>query len=233
MRPYYADEFVTLYQGDCLEIICTWTDADVLVTDPPYGRDWQSGAGLKNANNKGRGSKRHQGIANDSSPAARDEALAAWGVKPGMVFGDLLIAPPPNAVQCLIYAKAADAGIRGARAGFRRDAEAIYLTGSWPCAVGGRTSVVRSRSWVAGPTSPAFRYGHPHAKPVDLIEELLTACPPGVIADPFAGSGSILVAARNAGRKAIGIEIEEQYCDLIVRRLSQGVLPITDVSDMG
>lgn len=220
MKPYYEDDLVTLYHGDCLEVDA-WIEADVLVTDPPYGRNWQFGSGLKNSSNKGRGSKAHSGIANDHSPAVRDLALIAWGEKPGVVFGDLLIAQPRMAVQCLIYAKAEDAGIRGARAGFRRDAEAIYLTGPWPSAIGGRSSILRSRSWVAGPRSPAVRYGHPHAKPVDLLEELLKVCPPGSIADPFAGSGSTLIAARNLGRNAIGVEIDEAYCELIANRLSQ------------
>lgn len=224
--PYYRDDYVTLYHGDAREFT-EWRAADVLVTDPPYGRRWRSGSGLTNADGHGQPRRCHGGIAGDRDTGTRDTALTAWGSsRPGIVFGDLLVAQPRNAVQCLIYAKAADAGIRGARGGFRRDVEAVYLIGPWPSAVGGRTSVLTSRSWVAGPSSPAYRYGHPHAKPLDLLEQLLLFTPPGMVADPFAGSGTTLVAARNLGRRAIGVELDERHCETAARRLDQMCLQL-------
>jgi site-specific DNA-methyltransferase (adenine-specific) len=124
-------------------------------------------------------------------------------------------------VQVLGYEKPIDAGVKGARAGFRRDLEEIYLVGPWPVGVGGRSSVLRTGGLVAGPRGVGTRNGHPHAKPVDVMEDLIRACPPGVIADPFAGSGSTLIAARNLGRRAIGVEISEEYCERAALRLSQ------------
>lgn len=222
--PYYDDGTVTVYHGDCLEVR-EWLSADVLVTDPPYGRRWRSGSGMTNSAGRGNGSQPHGGIVGDEDTSTRDAALAIWGERPAVVFGDLLCTQPAGAVQALIYGKAADAGVKGARAGFRRDVEAIYLCGPWPSGVGGETSILRSRSWVAGPTSPAARLKHPHAKPGDLMERLVTLHP-GVVADPFAGCGSTLVAARNLGRRAIGVEIEERYCEVIARRLDQGCLAL-------
>jgi DNA methylase len=222
VQPYYADDLVTLYHGDCREVL-EWLTADVLVTDPPYGRGWSSGGQLTNAHGHG-SSKRSAGIANDGDTSARDEALAVWGDGLALVFGDLLAPQPAGAVQALIYAKPDDAGIRGARAGWRRDAEAIYLIGPWPAGVGGRSSVIRTNGRVAGPRGVAIRSAHSHAKPVDVMETLISACPPGVIADPFAGSGSTLIGARNQGRQAIGVEIEERYCEAAARRLSQATL---------
>jgi len=220
MSLYFADDLVTLYLGDC-RAVTEWLAADVLVTDPPYG----IGYGRK------RGTwtmpvGRPDRIEGDADTALRDWALAAWGgARPSVAFGDLKLAAPARTTQVLVYRKPPDSGTHGAAAGFRHDVEAVYLIGPWPHAIGGRSSVIESGArMVGGQFGPAGRYGHPHAKPVDVMETLIAACPPGVIADPFAGSGSTLVAARNLGRRAVGVELEERYCEMAARRLSQMVL---------
>jgi site-specific DNA-methyltransferase (adenine-specific) len=170
-------------------------------------------------------SNAHPGIANDHDTSTRDAALEVWGKRPGVVFGDLMLGPPQGTVQTLIYRKPPNAGTRGAMGGFRRDLEAIYLIGKWSTGLGGRTSMIATSATTQGnPYSVQGIHGHPHAKPGDVMEQLITACPPGVIADPFAGSGSTLVAARNLGRHAIGVELDERYCETIARRLAQTVL---------
>lgn len=213
--PYYADEHVTLYHGDCREVT-EWLSADVLVTDPPYGRGWKQG---DTDTGRGWSANSHGGIAGDSDTGLRDWALAAWGDRLAISFGDLMLTPPSGTKQVLPYEKAIQSGVRGATAGFRRDAEAVYLIGRWPSGLGGRGSVLRTN--VRTHHVLVTRDGHPHAKPVDVMETLIAACPPGVIADPFAGSGSTLKAARNQGRRAIGVEVDERYCELTARRLSQ------------
>ena len=217
MKPYYQDDLVTLYHGDCLEIP-EWVTADVLVTDPPYGRDWKQG---DTGRGRGWASDNHKGIANDTTTETRDAALAIWGTaKPALAFGDLMIAPPSTIKHVLIYNKGDSAGFTGAVGGYRRNVEAIYLIGSgWGSGLGGRSAIVSTSVSAGG--NLARLTGHPHTKPIDVMGALLAASPPGVVADPFAGSGATLVAARNLGRRAIGVELEERYCEIIAKRLSQ------------
>lgn len=217
--PYYADDLVTLHHGDCREIDA-WLAADVLVTDPPYGRAWAA------HNFKAVGARAHAGILNDHSTEARDNVLAAWGSpRPAIVFGDLMFAPAPGTKQVLVYRKQSNAGLRGALGGYRRDTEAIYIIGKWSSGWGGDTSVLTTTSRDAADGSR--RYGHPHTKPLDLMQQLITRTE-GVIADPFAGAGSTLVAARSLGRPAIGVELDEAYCEMAARRLSQGAFDFGD-----
>lgn len=222
---YFDDGTVQLWHGDCREFTA-WLAADVLCTDPPYGRGWRQGDLKGDA---------HAGIAGDDGTAARDDALALWGVgRLAIVFGDLMMPPPATTKQVLVYRKPPVSGMRGAIGGYRRDAEAIYLVGPWSSGLGGRTSVVASGARnVAGAQGLTGRYRHPHAKPVDVLEQLIATCPPGAIADPFAGSGSTLIAARNQGRRAIGVELEEKYCETAARRLSQTALDLTPDAGWG
>lgn len=231
MKPYYADEFVTLYHDDALTMQgWPWAQCGVLVTDPPYGKGWHQGAARTASNRRTTTGSRqarngYAGIPGDADTDTRDKALAVWGNRPAVVFGDLLMPCPAGTRQVLIYRKPADSGTKGTYAGFRRDVEGVYLIGPWTVGLNGDSSVLTSGARTVGnPVGLAARYRHPHAKPVDVMCDLIGRCPPGTIADPFAGSGSTLIAAIMDGRKAVGVEIDEAHCETIARRLSQGLL---------
>ena len=218
MDPYYRDDLVSLYHGDCRGVT-DWLSADVLVTDPPYGIAWKKG------HNKAAKSRAHAGIVNDQDTTVRDEILTLWGSRPAAVFGSFYAPQPAGLCQWLIYRKPNDAGVVGSVTGWRRDVEPIFLVGKWPKRTARWSSVLESRTrTIGGANGAAARYGHPHAKPLDLMEVLIAAAPPGAIADPFTGSGSTLIAAKLQGRRAIGVELDERYCEIAAQRLSQDAL---------
>lgn len=218
MTPYWQGDGITLYHGDCLEVT-DWLEADVLVTDPPYGMAHVSGWDNPN-----------RAIANDATTDVRDGVLALWGSKPAAVFGTWKMPRPVSTRHLVIWDKSdgTGSGMGDLDAAFGNSHEEIYILGSWPR--GTRTrhpSVIRTGS---GLRSLSGKLGHPTPKPEGLMGLVIAAAPPGTIADPFAGSGSTLVAAKLQGRSAIGVELEERYCEIAARRLDQGVLDFGDAS---
>lgn len=226
--PYYEDDLVTLYHGDSTEI-ANWLEADVLVTDPPYGRSWRQGRLKDKRGGYKAESASRAGIVGDGSTAMRDTILTMWGPdKPAILFGDLMLAPPTGTRLTAVYAKPPNSGMRGAIGGLRRDLEAIYLYGrAWESHLGGDSSLFSTHEPSMGGAGGiiAKSGGHPHAKPQDIMRRLITLTPDTAsVADPFAGSGSTLVAASFLGRRAIGVECEEKFCEMAASRLSQGLL---------
>jgi DNA modification methylase len=221
VEPYYADELVTLYHGDCREVT-EWLTADVLVTDPPYGIGWTRGRRAATHNPGG-----HNGIEGDSDTSMRDAALKTWMAdRPALVFGSLRAAYPDGWKRMLVFHKpTVGAGLYGNRMPWLTSWEPVFALGTWPDQTPSLDAVISTGARSAsGYSGYATRYQHPHAKPVDVMETLISACPPGTIADPFAGSGSTLIATRNLSRQAVGVELDERYCELAARRLSQMVL---------
>lgn len=212
MKPYFQNDLVTLYHGDCLEVT-EWLSADVLVTDPPYGIAWESGA-LNDKRDVRQASE--QSIASDENLEVRDKALELWGKRIGIVFGTWKMDRPKNTTNVLIWHKAnKQPGVLTHP--FYSNHEEIYTLGTG--FVGKPMQSVITTNEHRG-MQPRL-IGHPTPKPIHLMEQLIAKCPDGIIADPFAGSGATLIAARNLGRKVIGVEMEEKYCELIANRLSQ------------
>jgi len=206
MTPYYADDLVTIYHGDCREWV---PEADVIVTDPPYGIAYHSG----------KDGELPRSLDGDLSTLVRDEVLAAFD-GPAVVFGTWRSERPANVRALLIWDTGGALGMGDLTIPWKPSHQEIYVTGTG--FTGRRTSDVLRYPPVQ---SSAYRGRlHPTEKPVALMRDLIQKCPEGLILDPFMGSGTTLVAAKSLGRKAIGIEIEERYCEIAARRCSQEVL---------
>jgi DNA modification methylase len=223
VTPYYDDGQSTIYHGDCLDVLA-WLEADVLVTDPPYGVEWASNAITWYGGGPSRSSvvKARPEVAvikGDKDALARDAALALWGDKPAVVFGSWRVARPQNVRHLLIWHKLGR-NPGPLNAPWFAAHEEVYVIGQ---GFGGRPEQSVYVTTENRATEPN-RIGHPTPKPLDLMNRLIQKCPPGVIADPFMGSGTTLRAAKDLGRRAIGIEIDERYCEIAARRLAQEVL---------
>lgn len=211
--PYYEDDLVTLYLGDCREV-SAWLEADVLVTDPPYGMAYES-----NLNRDKRNTKVGRAIAGDSDLSARTDCLTLWGDRPAIVFGTWRVERPASTKALLIWHKVGAGGLGDLSMPWLPTHEEVYVLGSG--FTGKRADAVLSyKPLMSGDRE---RPDHPTPKPLPLMERLIGTTT-GVIADPFAGSGSTLVAAKHMGRCAIGVEVDERYCELTASRLAQDTL---------
>ena len=218
MKPYYQDESVTLYHGRCEDVL-PQLEFDAIVSDPPYGMDYKHGT------RKGGVRLGHDGesIDGDDEPfdpshlLARKVPTILWG---GNHYADSL--PPSRG--WLVWDKR-----DGRPSNDQSDAELAWtniLT----------TARVHSRYWsgnVRTGREQAEGRMHVNQKPVALMVWCLQFLPSldVVVIDPYAGSGSTLVAARDLGMPhAIGIEYKEAHCEAIAKRLAQGVLDFGDAS---
>lgn len=210
--PYYSDEAVTLYHGDARELT-QWLEGDVLITDPPYGMGFVSNAGVSSFGP----------IAGDESTQVRDTILELWGNKPAAVFGTWKAPRPSGIVNMLIWDKTdfVGPGMGDLRSPWGFSHEEIYILGEWRKQGLRRGSVIRTKIQVRALSE---KVNHPTPKPGDILEQLILQAPEGILVDPFAGSGSLLVTAKTCGRQAIGVEIDERYCEIVARRCAQGSL---------
>jgi len=212
VKPYYEEPGIRIYHGDCREILPELEPVDLVLTDPPYGVD-----------NKSSWNGLHGKcvIKNDGDVSIRDLALKMCKFERALIFGSWKAPRPADTKQILIWEKGGHCGMGDLSIPWKPNHEEIYVMGKGFS--GKRTSGVlyfisdRECNGVV-----RERY-HPTEKPLKLILELLQKSP-GNVLDPFMGSGTTLRAAKDLGRQAIGIEIEEKYCEISARRLSQEVL---------
>ena len=213
---YYSDDHVAIAHGDCRELL-PLIKADVLVTDPPYGTRFSADnpqGGYGRRQNAGLGPEGFT-IANDDTTETRDEVLAAWGDGPALLFGSPRLPDPPGEWDERLVWDKTRPGMNGGP--WRYVHESIYVRGEWNRVSNSAVSIIRA--W-------PDQSQHIHAKPLTLMVALVGAAPEGTILDPFMGSGTTLRAAKDLGRKAIGIELEERYCEIAAERCSQEVLDL-------
>jgi site-specific DNA-methyltransferase (adenine-specific) len=231
MKPYYHDKLVTIYHGDCRDLdVIAPNSVDFLLTDPPYGMAFVSGwtAAKQTVKNDGvrQGVRVVRGALNHLAYTFHEDMHAAvfchWESWPDFYDNLCHLFTIRNA---LIWNKGGG-GMGDLRHEYAKDYEVIlYGARSRGREMAGkRTGAVISGHKRVPPTQRHL----PFEKPVSLLAEMIERHAPkaGLVLDPFMGSGSTLVAAKMMGRKAIGIELDERYCEIAASRLSQSTLDL-------
>jgi DNA modification methylase len=197
IKPYYEEPGITIYHGDCREIMPELQPVDMVVTDPPHGiGDRMQGGTWGAASQYSDFRKWDKKPDSDIFPTIINmgSTVIIWG-------GNHFELPPSRG--WLVWDKKRIIGTLS-------DCELAWTNIDRP---------IKKFSWFAA----AHKFGHPTEKPLELIKWCVEFAP-GVVLDPFMGSGTTLRAAKDLGRKAIGIEIEEKYCQIAALRLQQEVL---------
>ena len=228
MTPYFERDGIALYHGDALSVLAGLGEVDLLLTDPPYGVEWQSGfrkeqfSLLANDAESDRGgvlevlrtavaklpAGRHAYVFGPLSDAEADSlrltrpAELIWD-KVGIGAGDLSMPWAPQHER-ITFATS------GPSASNRRDGRGALAARLR------RGSILREQR----ANSTGVQH-HPTEKPVGILRQMIESSTVlgDLVLDPFAGSGSTLVASHMEGRRAVGIEIEERYCEVAAKRL--------------
>jgi site-specific DNA-methyltransferase (adenine-specific) len=222
-KPYYQDSAVTIYHADCRDILPHLPKVDLVLTDPPYGIGFSEYESHKD-DKKGytefiwgvcEEAERH--LENGWMVVFQSSKLCRkW---PEMFPRDWrLLACPKTFVQI-----------------FKTDSMDWATDYALFWKVGDPKKCEHGKDWVVSQTADIKNRpgkGHPCPRPDTQILHItkVLSHPGQLILDPFMGSGTTLRAAKDLGRKAIGIEIEEKYCEIAAKRMLQEVLPITEAS---
>jgi DNA modification methylase len=207
ITPYYEEDGITIYHGDCREILPYLPKVDLVLTDPPYGIGFAAQP-TKWQRAKGKAPETWDDSAFDgiADILGMGTVQIAWG-------GNYYSLPPSRGWLCWYKPDAPPSMGSFELAWTNQDRNSRLIT----CSIS---------------ATNAERVSHPTQKPLAvLLWTLNQFAECQTILDPFMGSGTTLVAAKRLGRKAIGIEIEERYCDVAIDRLRQDVLPFGPIAD--
>lgn len=235
MKPYYSDDLVTLYHGDCREVLAGMADESVaaVITDPPYTERTHANARSSAADGT---MQRSLSGSRKTFDSINDAALRAVLTEAGRVSKGWVVATLDyrHAVE---FDVTPPEGLRVMRLGvWMKSNPTPQLSGDRPAQ--GWESVAymhradRRSKWNGGgthgnyfgPIPPAE--GHPTAKPLPWVAKWVRwfTDPGDIVLDLFAGSGTTLRAAKDEGRRAIGVELDERYCEIAAKRLAQDTL---------
>lgn len=232
MPPYYEQDGIAIYHGDCLDVLPTLPACDLVVTDPPYSFGLASTAQETKAGGWGdlmnsatfytvwlrecrRLTENRQGAAwvfnswRSFPILARAAYEAAWPITSLLVWDKEWIGP---------------GGPQGLRPSY--ELAALFSHQNFQIPDRGVPDIWRCKA-------SSFKPWHPAEKPIQLLQRILLTSGGGLVLDPFMGSGSTLVAAKALGCRAMGIEVEEKYCEVAATRLAQGVIPFPVYSRSG
>lgn len=224
VKPYYQDESCAIILGDCRDILPYLPKVDLVLTDPPYGTQLLGGGyGRRKLHSlDGRNGRTIAGDC-DLSVFLGTFPLLLERAEPGWMLVFYAARKTPEFIRAVgdwwigeIVWDGLCPGL-GYTVRYQHESIAVLKIGEAPKPVAPIISVIRE-----------FGEGvddHPHQKPIALMKKLAVFID-GVILDPFMGSGTTLRAAKDLGRRAIGIEIEERYCEIAANRLRQGVLDL-------
>jgi len=208
-EPYFKTDLGVLYHGDCMEILPLLGPVGCVVTDPPYGMnnntdsDRFSGGHISSIRKRGFSSSRFKGkIVGDEKPFD-PKPLLAIGVKT-IIFGYNHFADKLPTGTLFVWIKKYDDAFET----FLSDAEMAWMNKGNGVYCKRDTSI----------TGEANNRLHPNQKPLPIIMWLVGKTT-GSVLDPFLGSGTTAVACERLGRKWIGIEIDEKYCEIAAKRI--------------
>ena len=214
MKPYYESGGICIYHGDCRDVLPSVPKADLILTDPPYGIGMARRGNIGSSN---LGVVRDYGRSDwdDAPPEAAVFALMGERARWQIVWGGNFFGLPASSCW-LVWDKD--------NTGDFADCELAWT--NLPKAV--RRIRWRWNGMLQEPGAPREQRQHPTQKPLPVIKWAMRQAPDdcALVLDPFMGSGTTLRAAKDCGRRAIGIEIEERYCEIAAKRLSQEVLPL-------
>lgn len=210
MTPYYQDEWVTIYHGDCRKILSSLSEVNAIITDPPYGIGFSEYESHKDVPSE------YGDLLRDSIFASERLVKNGWmcvfqAAKRAREWTQMfprewrLIACAKNFVQILPN---------------KGPIWSVDYALIWPC--GEVAQRGKGRDWHLAITSDMSTRpkGHPCPRPLDQMNFIVDSLSESgdTVLDLFMGSGTTLVAAKQLRRRAIGIEIEEKYCEIAARR---------------